>query len=362
MKTNVKKDSKLLGIGILGCGLISQAAHLPGAAKAHNIRLRAVCDASDELREKMTAIYSPEKSYSSYEDMLADPEVEAVVIGIGDQFHVPCAWQAVEAGKHVLIEKPMGVSTQECEELKALADEKGLFIQVGHMKRLDPGLQYAKAFKDEKMGAVTTYKEWYCDSIGRYTLTDNVMPVIYSSDAAKKPAGNPKAVLDRYYLLGHGSHLFDTAMYFMGPVRRVSARYVHEEGLHSWLIDCDFESGAIGTLDLTVAIAQQWHEGCEIYGTGGTVFAKTYNPWEFRSSEVSCFDKETELSTTPAAFDGQFYRRELEAFADTILNGTPCAGATADDGIMIMRALIATYRSVHEDGAWIDIADAEGEL
>lgn len=75
MKTNVKKDSKLLGIGILGCGLISQAAHLPGAAKAHNIRLRAVCDASDELREKMTAIYSPEKSYSSYEDMLADPEV-----------------------------------------------------------------------------------------------------------------------------------------------------------------------------------------------------------------------------------------------------------------------------------------------
>ena len=245
---------------------------------------------------------------------------------------------------------------------EALADEKGLFIQVGHMKRLDPGLQYAKAFKDEKMGAVTTYKGWYCDSIGRYTLTDNVMPVIYSSDAAKKPAGNPKAVLDRYYLLGHGSHLFDTAMYFMGPVRRVSARYVHEEGLHSWLIDCDFESGAIGTLDLTVAIAQQWHEGCEIYGTGGTVFAKTYNPWEFRSSEVSCFDKETELSTTPAAFDGQFYRRELEAFADTILNGTPCAGATADDGIMIMRALIATYRSVHEDGAWIDIADAEGEL
>lgn len=119
---------------------------------------------------------------------------------------------------------------------------------------------------------------------------------------------------------GYGSHLFDTAMYFMATCRRVSARYVHEEGLHSWLIDCDFESGAIGTLYLTVAIAQQWHEGCEIYGTGGTVFAKTYNPWEFRSSEVSCFDKETELSTTPAAFDGQFYRRELEAFADTILN------------------------------------------
>lgn len=60
MKTNVKEDLSV-GIGTLGCGVTSQAAHLPGAAKAHNIRLRAVCDASDELREKMTAIYSPER-------------------------------------------------------------------------------------------------------------------------------------------------------------------------------------------------------------------------------------------------------------------------------------------------------------
>ncbi|MCI7813417.1 MAG: Gfo/Idh/MocA family oxidoreductase [Robinsoniella sp.] len=362
MKTNVKKEEKLLNVGILGCGIINQAAHLIGSTKARNIHLHAICDASEELRHKMAAIYDPEAVYKDYGAMLADPKVDAIIIGVGDQFHMPCAKQAILAGKHVFVEKPMGVSIEECQEVKKLAEEKGVFLQVGHMKRYDEGLQYAKKFKEEKMGEITTYKGWYCDSVGRYTLTDNVMPVLYSSDQARKPAGNPKAILDHYYLLGHGSHLFDTAFYFMGDIESVSARYVNREKLHSWLIDVNFENGAIGTLDLSIAIAQKWHEGCEIYGTGGTVFAKTYNPWEFRSSEVECYDRATDMITMPAAYDGQFYRRELEGFADTILKDMSCTGATADDGIKVMKALIATYQSVHSGGAWVKIADVKGEL
>ncbi len=362
MKTNVIKEDHCLKIGILGCGIICQAAHLIGSSKARNIHLQAICDVAEDLLHKMATIYEPDSIYSDYVKMLEDPEVEAVVIGIGDQFHVPCAKQAILAGKHVFLEKPMGVSIEECQELKELAEEKGLLLQIGHMKRYDEGLQYAKKFKEERLGEITTYKGWYCDSVGRYILTDNVMPVLYSSEAMKKPAGNPKAVLDRYYLLGHGSHLFDTAIYFMGVIESISARYVHKESLHSWLIDCNFESGAIGTLDLTVAIAQQWHEGCEIYGTAGTIYAKIFNPWEFRSSVVECHDKSTNTSTTPAAYDGQFYRRELEGFADSIRNGTPCTGATAEDGMMVMRALIATYRSAQEGGKWITVKDVAGGL
>lgn len=362
MKTNVKKEERCLRVGILGCGIICQAAHLIGSTKARNIHLQAICDVSKKLLNKMAAIYAPDSVYNNYEDMLRDPNVDAVIIGIGDQFHVPCAKQAVLAGKHVFLEKPMGVSIEECQELKQLAEDRNIFLQIGHMKRYDEGLQYAKAFKEKTMGEITTYKGWYCDSVGRYTLTDNVMPVLYSSSDMKKPSGNPKAVLDHYYLLGHGSHLFDTALYFMGPISRVSARYVHRQDMHSWLIDCDFECGAIGTLDLTVAIAQQWHEGCEIYGTGGTVYARTFNPWEFRSSIVTCYDRATDVSSTPAAYDGQFYRRELEGFADSILNGTPCTGATADDGMMVMRALIATYQSVQRNGAWVSLKDAKGGL
>lgn len=362
MKTNIKKEEHCLRVGVLGCGIICQAAHLIGSCKARNINLQAICDVAEDLLKKMAVMYEPNSVYSNYTKMLEDSTIDAVIIGIGDQFHVPCARQAIMAGKHVFMEKPMGISIDECQALKKLAEEKGLLLQIGHMKRYDEGLQYAKKFKEEKMGEITTYKGWYCDSVGRYTLTDNVMPILYSSDAMKKPAGNPKEVLDHYYLLGHGSHLFDTALYFMGPIKSLAARYVHKKKVHSWLIDCNFENGAIGILDLTVAIAQQWHEGCEIYGTDGTLFAKTFNPWEFRSSIVECYDKATDVSSTPAAFDGQFYRRELEGFADSILNGSPCTGATADDGIIVMRALIATYQSVQEGGKWVELKDMKGEL
>ncbi len=166
MQTNIKKEEKCLHVGILGCGVINQAGHLIAATKARNIHLYAICDVSDELRERMAAIYQPDVQYDNYEEMLQDENIDAVIIGIGDQFHMPCAKQALLAGKHVFVEKPMGVSIEECEEVQALAEEKGLFLQIGHMKRYDPGLQYAKQFKEEKMGAINVYKGWYCDNIG----------------------------------------------------------------------------------------------------------------------------------------------------------------------------------------------------
>ena len=77
---------------------------------------------------------------------------------------------------------------------------------------------------------------------------------------------------------------------------------------------------------------------------------------------MTCFDKETCTAVTPAAFDGQFYRRELEGFADSVLQGLPLAGASSEDGIMVMRALIATYQSVQEGGAWVRLEDVKGAL
>lgn len=362
MKNNIVKDEKLLKVGVLGCGIISQAAHLESCVKAKNIQLEAICDVADDLRNKMAAIYDPKKVYDSYDDMLADPDIDAVIIGIGDQFHVACAKQAIQMGKHVFVEKPLGTSIEECEALKSLVNESGLILQVGNMKRFDGGLQYAKEFVTNKIGEITTFKGWYCDSIGRYVVTDNVMPILYSSDKMKKPAGNPKAVRDKYYLLGHASHLFDTARFLMGDIVSVEAKYVNKGDMYSWLIACDFANGAIGNLDLTIAIAQEWHEGVEIYGTGGTVFAKTYNPWEFRSSTVECCERSTGLITKPFVPDGQFYRRQLEAFADTILSDQPLMGADAEDGIQTMKALIATYTSVQEKGKRIYLKDAQGGL
>ena len=69
MNSNVRKEERLLNVGILGCGLISQAAHLIGCTKARNIKLQAICDVSEELRDKMAAVYQPERVYADYEQM-----------------------------------------------------------------------------------------------------------------------------------------------------------------------------------------------------------------------------------------------------------------------------------------------------
>src|SRR6185295_3406992 len=113
----MKKESRLLRIGVLGCGPISQIAHFDAIQKARNAELYALCDLADDLRAKMTAIHNPRVTYSRFEEMLADRQVEAVIIAVADQFHVPLSLQAIAAGKHVFVEKPLGVSIEECESL-----------------------------------------------------------------------------------------------------------------------------------------------------------------------------------------------------------------------------------------------------
>lgn len=362
MDNNIKKEEQRLHIGILGCGTICQAAHFIGTTKAYNAEITAVCDVAEDLLHKMQVMYDAPKIYTDYAEMLEDTDIDAVIIGIGDQFHVDCAKQAIEAGKHVLVEKPLGVSIAEINSLKDLVKERGLVLQVGNMKRFDPGLQFAKKFIEEEIGEVTTFKGWYCDSTARYQVCDNVMPVLYSSSQMKKPAGNPKADKDKYYLLGHASHLFDTARYMMGPILSVEAKHVVKEDLYSWLIACEFENGAIGNLDLTVAIRADWHEGLEVYGTNGTVFAKTYNPWTLRTSEVECCNQTTKLITKPYNPDGHFFRRQIEGFADVILNNESQVGGDVEDGLEALKAIIATYESVEAGGTKIYLKDVKGSI
>jgi hypothetical protein len=98
----MKKDDRRLRIGLLGCGPISQAAHLDAIRKARNADLCALCDVAEGLTGRVAAICQPEAVYNDFTAMLDDPQVEAVVIAVADQFHVPLCRQALAAGKPVL--------------------------------------------------------------------------------------------------------------------------------------------------------------------------------------------------------------------------------------------------------------------
>jgi predicted dehydrogenase len=357
----VKKDERRLRVGVLGCGPIAQAAHFESCTKAHNADLYAICDVADDLRQRMAATHAPEKSFADYDAMLADPDLEAVIIATSDAFHVAAAKKALDAGKHVLCEKPLATSVEAAEELGRAVRASGKILQVGHMKRFDPGLEAAKAFIADGMGEMVALKAWYCDSTHRYPMTDAVQPLMVSSAQAKKPAGNPKADLDRYYMLAHGSHLVDVARYFAGELVAVEARLSKRGGMHCWFVDVEFANGVLGQLDLTVAVRMDWHEGFQIYGANGSILGKTFNPWYFKSSEVDIFDERDGASRRMLGADGHFYRRQLEGFASVILDGAPMTGADIEDGIASVRAMVAIAQSA-KSGKPVRLANASGEV
>ncbi len=357
----LKKEPRLLRVGVLGAGPIAQAGHFDACRKARNAELYAICDVAQDLLARMAAIHEPTVTYADYDAMLADPQVEAVIIAIADQFHVTAASRALAAGKHVLVEKPLGITVEECEALRAQAQASGLLLQVGTMKRFDPGIAFAQRFIQEEMGQLLALKAWYCDSTYRYTMTDNLQPIPITSAQARRPVGDPKADRRQYYLLGHGSHLVDTARFLGGEITRVQARLVEKFGAYCWFVDVEFADGSAGHLDLTMAVRMDWHEGFQIYGEYGSVIGKTFNPWYLRSSEVECFSTRDEQYHRVLGADSHVYKLEIEGFADTILHGAPMRGANGEDGVAAIRTLVAISRSV-ETGEWVSLKDVEGSV
>ena len=348
-----------LSIGVLGCGPIAQFAHFESCIKGRNTRLHALCDRADDLVERMAAVHQPQKTYTDFADMLADRDIEAVIIACADQFHVPLSIEALKAGKHVFVEKPLGTSIEECEDLRQAVAESGCKLQVGHMKRFDPGIEFARQFIQEEMGQLLALKAWYCDSTYRYTMTDNLQPLPIHSAQAHKPAGDPKGDKRQYYMLTHGSHLIDIGGFLGGPITAVRGRRNELFGAYSWFVEVEFANGGQGHLDLTVAVRMDYHEGFQIYGEHGSVVGKTYLPWFLKSSDVECFSTKDDQYHRPLGADAHFYRRQLEGFAETVLNDLPQTGANAEDGTQAMRCMVAIARSVERDD-WIRLDEVTG--
>jgi len=309
----------------------------------------------------MGSFYKAKNIYTHYDEMLADKELEAVIIATADAFHISASHQAIAAGKHVLVEKPLGKDLGEAEKLKREVERSGLLFQIGHMKRFDPGIAYAKSFIKRDIGEIVAYKAWYCDSTHRYQMTDSTQPVLVQSDKAKKPGEDPKSNPYSYNLLAHGSHLVDLARFFVGTIESVQARLVEKKGILSWFVDTEFTNGANGHLDLTVAVRMDWHEGFQIYGEKGSVLGKIYNPWYFKTSEVQCFLEKDQIYRQPLDNRAHFFQLQLESFAGAILNGHPQAGTNISEGLHSIKALLAITQSV-KTGQRVTLEQVSGSL
>lgn len=342
----LEKENRLLRVGVLGAGPISQFAHFESLQKGRNVELYALCDGADDLLDRMSMIWQPKVKYSNYDEMIADPNVEAVIIATSDAFHLPAALKAVEAGKHVFVEKPIGTSLAACEELNQKAKQHNVVVQVGHMKRFDPGILSAHNFIKEEMGEMMLMKAWYNDNTHRYTTVGNVQPKAVLSSKAIKPKVDEKADKQRYYLLTHGSHLFDTAYFLGGPIGRLRAEFRQKFGAYCWGIETEFKSGAIGFLDLIIPGRGDWKEGFSVSGENGSIEGKTFNPWFFKSSDVQIYHEKDATYTQVLGADAHFYRVQLESFADVILKGMPQIGTNIEEGIETVKIMLAIQQSV----------------
>ena len=355
----MKKDSHQLRLGILGCGPISQMAHFDAAKKARNVELTAICDLADDLRERMAALHQPRFVFRDFDEMLAGDQIDAVLIGVADQFHVPLALKAIAAGKHVLVEKPLGVTIEECEELSRRVQSTKLIFQTGNNRRFDPGIAFARDFVQQQMGQLLSLKAWYWDSIYRYTMTDNLQPIPASSATALRPEGNPKADKRRYFMLTHASHLVDTARWLGGDIVSVRARLSERFGAFCWFVEVEFANGALGHLDLTIPVRGDFEEGFQIQGEHGSVKGQVFLPWYHKTSIVECFSVKDRQYHRPMGEDAYTYKLQLESFADVILDGATQRGATVEDGAAAMRTLVAIARSV-ETGERTRLTDVSG--
>lgn len=347
-------------IGIIGCGPIAQAGHLPATVKAHNAQLYAIADRSERLRSYAAAVYEPHAVYADASELLADPQVEAVIIAVADQFHIPLTIQALAAGKHVLVEKPLGVDVNSCQQLLAISRTSDRVVQVGNNKRFDPGIAFAHDMTTQ-LGERMAYRGWYCDSLYRYTVTDNLQPTIIQDAQALRPDGNPKGDRRKYLLLTHGSHLVDTARYICGPITQVQTRLLQRAESWCWFSAVTFADGSLGHLDLTVTIRGDHHEGFHLYASAGSIMAKTYLPWFHKSSDVEVFTSHDQQYHRPLGADGHSYKRQIEGFADTIRGHTSQRGASVSDGLAAIQVLAAMTASANADGATVAVADMMGE-
>lgn len=147
-----------LRVGVIGCGSIAQYRHLPEYQANKNVTLVAVCD-SNELRAKEIAEKYEATAFTSYEELLTSGEVDAVSVCTPNYLHALITIAALEAGIHVLCEKPMATSKQEAKSMIQAAKGSGKKLMIAHNQRFVPSHQKArKLIQNGEIGKIYSFR------------------------------------------------------------------------------------------------------------------------------------------------------------------------------------------------------------
>ncbi len=139
---------KKLGVAIVGSGGIAQGAHMPAFAALPEVQILAVCDVSKAARESAAEKFQVPHQFETWGPMLEMPEIDIVSVCTPNAWHCAPTVDALKAGKHVLVEKPMAVSVEEAKKMAAAAKKAKKKLMIGQTARFGPQQRAMKQFVD----------------------------------------------------------------------------------------------------------------------------------------------------------------------------------------------------------------------
>jgi len=334
--------------GVIGAGGIADRRTIPGMQKARFAELVAVMSRTRESTDRVAEKYRVPKRYYSEEDLLADPEVEAVYIATPVYLHRPQTVAAAQAGKHILLEKPLARNASEAEEIVQAVRDIGVKAIEGYMMKFHPLHKRAKELIEEgRLGRPvlgrTQLSCWYPD-----------IPGTWRQDPEQGGGGS---------LIDMATHCYDLLRWFLGRIVQVAAfvntqifQYPVEDSATTLLL---FEGGAHGMVDTFFNIPDAaGKDRLELYGDRGSLLAEGTigqtgggEMTAYLSKEVRPYDPlqdkaPPDLLVEPVqAEPADLYAAEVDYLSQCILEDREPEINTLEDGLGIIRVVEAAYES-----------------
>ena len=324
-------------IGVAGLGKFGEV-HVQAISRIPEFELVSVCSRSEERAKQIAQTYGVSRWYTDLQSFAADPEIEAVDVVNEVGRHAEAAQLALNAGKDVLVEKPLSARMDEVEAVLRLAEEKGRVLMVGYIERYDPrraGMREQVA-SGELGDVVSLYGRRNC---GRHFLS---MPRFQLWPLIIEP----------------GIHTVDMLLWLAGSrVERVSAvgRSHNEwDTIDTWWATLEFRSGAVGVIEQIWHIPKgapaSWlHDNClEVIGTEGSVQMRDPHDafWSW-TPEGTC-SQDYYLNIEVAGQAAGAMANELRYFARCVSNGEQPTLGTPDEirhATEVALAIVASART-----------------
>jgi len=173
-----------INIGIIGAGSIARFRHLPEIKINPQAEIRAICDIVPHRAEEMAEKYNCQ-AFTDYQNMLQQTELDAIIVAATNTTHAVMTIAALEAGKHVLCEKPMATSLKDAAEMIETAQETGKKLMIAHNQRLEPAHQKAKEIiQSGKLGKVLTFTSIFGHPGSEYWAVEGEKTWFYRKEVA----------------------------------------------------------------------------------------------------------------------------------------------------------------------------------